>query len=67
MTQPAFAAAEIETDGQLQDRLAREAHGIALAEAELDAGLHVDPADLRAWIDSLRSSARLPPPPTRST
>ncbi len=42
-----------------------EAEGIAEARAELDTGLYVDANEIRTWIDSLRSNAPLPPPPTR--
>ncbi len=65
MTQPAPVADHIETEAERQARLAWEAEGIAEADAELDAGLYVDAAELRAWIDSLRTDSPLPPPPTR--
>ena len=54
-----------ETEAERGDRLAWEAEGLAEAEAELDAGLYVDLAEVRAWIDSLRTDTPLPPPPTR--
>lgn len=54
-----------ETEAGLRDCLAWEAEGLAEAEAELDAGLYVDLAEARAWIDSLRTDTPLPPPPTR--
>ena len=56
---------ETETNAERQARLAREAEGIAEAEAELDAGLYIDISEVRAWIDSLRTDTPLPPPPTR--
>jgi predicted transcriptional regulator len=65
MTQPAPVADHVETEAEQQDRLAWEAEGIAEADAELAAGLYVDAAELRAWIDSLRTDSPLPPPPTR--
>jgi hypothetical protein len=52
-----------ETDHQR--RIAREAAMIAEAQAELDAGLYVDSAEIDAWIDSIGTSHELPPPPTR--
>ncbi len=54
-----------ETEAERQDRLAWEAEGIAEARAELDAGLYVDIADVRAWVDSLRTDTPLPLPPIR--
>ncbi|MGH7155620.1 MAG: hypothetical protein ACREF3_16955 [Acetobacteraceae bacterium] len=54
-----------ETEAERRDRLAWEAEGLAEAEAELDAGLYVDLAEVRAWTDSLRTDTPLPPPPTR--
>lgn len=54
-----------ETEAERLDRLAWEAEGLAEAEAELDAGLYVDLAEMRAWVDSLRTDTPLPPPPTR--
>jgi predicted transcriptional regulator len=54
-----------ETEAERLDRLAWEAEGIAEARAELDAGLYVDADEMRAWINSLRTDAPLPPPPTR--
>lgn len=54
-----------ETETDRQHRIAWEADRIAEADAELDAGLYVDAAEVRAWIDSLRTDAPPPPPPTR--
>jgi predicted transcriptional regulator len=54
-----------ESEAERQDRLAWEAEGIAEADAELDAGLHVDAAEIRAWIESIGTDHELPPPPTR--
>ncbi len=54
-----------ETEAERLDRFAWEAEGIAEARAELNAGLFVDAGEMRAWIDSLRTDAPLPPPPTR--
>lgn len=65
MTQPAPAAEHAETEADCQDRFAWEADCLAQADAELDAGLYVDAAELRAWVDSLRTDSVLPPPPTR--
>lgn len=48
-----------------KDRIAWEAAGIAEADAELGAGLYVDVADVRAWVDSLRTDTPLPLPPVR--
>ncbi len=38
---------------------------IAEADAEIEAGLYVDSADVKAWIDSIGTDHELPPPPTR--
>ncbi len=65
MTPPTPVADHVETEAERQARLAWEAEGIAEAEAELDAGLYVDLAEMRAWVDSLRTDTPLPPPPTR--
>jgi predicted transcriptional regulator len=65
MPQPAPVADHVETKAERKARLAWEATGIAEADAELDAGLYVDAAELRAWIDSLHTDSPLPPPPTR--
>lgn len=54
-----------ETEAERQARIAWEAERIAEADAELDAGLYVDAAEARAWIDSLHTNTPLPPPPTR--
>jgi predicted transcriptional regulator len=54
-----------ETEAERLDRLAWEAAGLAEARAELNAGLYVDADEMRAWINSLRTEAPLPPPPTR--
>jgi predicted transcriptional regulator len=54
-----------ESEAERQDRFAWEAEGIAEARAERDAGLYVDAGEMRAWIDSFRTDAPLPPPPTR--
>ena len=56
---------ETETPANRQSRLAREAAGIAEAEAELDAGLYVDADDVSTWIHSIGTEHELPPPPTR--
>jgi hypothetical protein len=54
-----------ETEIARQDRFAREEEGIVEARAELDAGLYVDAHEIRAWVDSFRAAAPLPPPATR--
>jgi len=56
-------ASEIESERRC--RLAREAAGIAEAEAEFAAGLYVDADEIDAWIDSVGTDHELPPPPTR--
>ena len=48
-----------------EDCMAWEAAGIAEADAELGAGLYVDVADVRTWVDSLRTDTPLPLPPVR--
>lgn len=54
-----------ETEAERQARLAWEAEMIAEADAEIEAGLYVDSADIKAWIDSIGTDQELPPPPTR--
>ncbi len=54
-----------ETEAAKQRRLAWEAEMIAEADAEIEAGLYVDSADIKAWIDSIGTDHELPPPPTR--
>ena len=54
-----------ETEVERQARLAWEAEMIAEADAEIEAGLYVDSADVKAWIDSIGTDHELPPPPTR--
>jgi predicted transcriptional regulator len=65
MTQPAPLPQHQETEAERRDRLAWEADGIAQARAELDAGLYVDADEIDAWIDSMGTDHKLPPPPTR--
>jgi predicted transcriptional regulator len=55
----------VETEAERRRRLAWEAGQIAEADAELDAGLYVDAADINAWINSIGTEHELPPPPTR--
>jgi predicted transcriptional regulator len=38
---------------------------IAEADAEIDAGLYVDAADIDTWINSIGTDHELPLPPTR--
>jgi hypothetical protein len=54
-----------ETEAERQRRLAREAEGLAVARAQLDAGFYIDAAEVDAWIDSIGTDHELPPPPTR--
>ena len=54
-----------ETGAERQARLAWEAEMIAEADAEIEAGLYVDSADIKDWIDSIGTDHELPPPPTR--
>jgi predicted transcriptional regulator len=54
-----------ENEAERQRRLAWEAEKISEADAELDAGLYVDSAEIKAWIDSIGTDHELPPPPTR--
>ena len=53
------------TEAECQDRTSWEAEGIAEARAEIAAGFYVDIADVRVWVDSLRTDAPLPLPPIR--
>lgn len=59
------AISRTETEAERNRRLAREAEMIAEADAELDAGLYVDPAEIKAWIDRIGTDHELPSPPTR--
>jgi predicted transcriptional regulator len=54
-----------ETEAETQRRLAWEAEMIAEADAEIDAGLYVDAADIDTWINSIGTDHELPLPPTR--
>jgi predicted transcriptional regulator len=51
-----------ETEAERLDRLAWEAEGIAEARADVAAGRLVDAAQVRAWVDSLRTDKPLPVP-----
>ncbi len=51
-----------ETEAEELDRLAWEAEGIAEARADVAAGRLVDAAQVRAWVDSLRTGKPLPVP-----
>jgi predicted transcriptional regulator len=44
-----------ETEAERLDRLAWEAEGIAEARADVAAGRLVDAAQVRTWVDSLRT------------
>jgi predicted transcriptional regulator len=52
----------VETEAERLDRLAWEAEGIAEARADVAAGRLVDAAQVRAWVDSLRTGKPLPVP-----
>jgi predicted transcriptional regulator len=54
-----------ESEDARRRRLAWEAEMIAEADAELDAGLYVDWADVDAWLESIGTDHELPLPPTR--
>lgn len=54
-----------ETEAERQRRLAREAEMIAEANAEIEAGLFVEEADVDAWIDSRGTDHELPVPQPR--
>lgn len=54
-----------ETEAERQARFAWEAEMIAEADAEIEAGLYVNSADIKAWIDSIGTDHELPPPATR--
>jgi predicted transcriptional regulator len=54
-----------ETAAERQRRFAWEAAMIAEADAEIEAGLFVDAADVDAWIDSIGTDHELPLPATR--
>jgi len=58
MTQPAPITHE-ETEAQQHDR---ETRGIAEARADVAAGRLVDAAEVRVWVDSLRTENKLPVP-----
>ena len=50
-----------ETEAERQRRLAWEAEMIAEADAEIEAGLFVEEAEVDAWIDSIGTDHELPP------
>ena len=58
-------ASGTETEAERQARLAREADRIAEARADVAAGRLVDAAEVRAWVDSLRTANPLPVPYSR--
>ena len=53
------------TEAERQRRLAWEAEMIAEADAEIEAGLFVEEAEVDAWIDSLGTDHELPVPQPR--
>jgi predicted transcriptional regulator len=58
-------AARSETEAERQRRFAWEAEMIAEADAEIEAGLFVEEAEVDAWIDSLGTDHELPVPQPR--
>jgi predicted transcriptional regulator len=54
-----------ETEMAERRRLVWEAEMIAEADAEIEAGLFIDEADVDAWIDSLGTDHELPVPQPR--
>jgi predicted transcriptional regulator len=54
-----------ETEAERQARLAWEADMIAEARDDVAAGRLVDAAEVRAWVDSLRTTNPLPVPSAR--
>ena len=55
-------AARLDTEADMQHRLAREAKMIAQARASAAAGRVVSSAQVDAWIDSLDTDHELPAP-----
>jgi len=55
-------ASGTETEAERQARLAWEANMIAEARDDVAAGRLVDAAEVRAWVDSLRTANPLPVP-----
>jgi hypothetical protein len=51
-----------ETEAEKQRRIAHEAELIAEADAEIAAGLFIDSADVKVWIDSIGTDHELPVP-----
>jgi len=62
---PDDSAEAARAEAERQRRFAWEAEMIAEADAEIEAGLYVDSAEIKAWIDSIGTDHVLPPPPTR--
>jgi predicted transcriptional regulator len=58
-------APETEIEAERQARLAWEADMIAEARDDVAAGRLVDAAEVRAWVDSLRTANPLPVPAAR--
>ena len=58
-------ASGTETEAERQARLTWEADMIAEARADVAAGRLVDAAEVRAWVDSLRTANPLPVPSAR--
>jgi predicted transcriptional regulator len=59
------SAARSETEMAKRRRLVWEAEMIAEADAEIEAGLFIDEAEVDAWIDSLGTDHELPVPQPR--
>jgi predicted transcriptional regulator len=55
----------VETESERQQRIALEAKLIAEADAEVAAGLCVDSAEVKAWIDTIGTRRESPPPSPR--
>ena len=58
----AVSSPPVEAAPDRQHRIAREAELIAEADAEIAAGLLVDSAEVKSWIDSIGTDQELPPP-----
>jgi hypothetical protein len=59
---PGDNAQHPETDADRKRRIAWEAEMIAEADADIEAGRLVEPADVKRWIDSVGTAHELPVP-----
>jgi len=65
MTNPGKHLEAAETEADRQRRFTWEAQQIAGAQADIEAGLFIEEAEVDAWLDSLDTDQELPTPSPR--